>query len=392
MPWSETTVTTGRVCFISDLESNLFTMTEVCERHGISRKTGYKWAERFVAEGVDGLKDRSRAPNSCPHRTEERVVEALLKARKEHPRWGPRKLLAVLSRRKPKWRWPAPSTAGDILKRNGLVKPRRRRQRRQHPGRREVEVHSPNDLWSVDFKGEFRTGDRRYCYPLTVADRCSRYLLGCEGQLSTAHVGARAVFESLFDQYGLPEAILSDNGVPFSSTALCGLSRLSVWWIKLGIEPVLIDRGHPEQNGGHERMHRTLKAETTRPPAAHLGPQQRLFDAFRQEYNEVRPHEALGQRPPAELYQPSPRSYPSRVPEVEYPGHYEVRRVRPDGCIKWQGRMLFVSEVLGREPVGLEEVDDGIWSLHFGPLLLARFDERQRRLEGIGRATGDLAE
>ncbi len=386
MPWSETTVMKERVCLISDLESDLYTMAEVCERHGISRKTGYKWRERFVAEGVDGLKDRSRAPKNCPHRTEERVVEALVEARKKHPRWGPRKLLAILSRRQPEWPWPAPSTAGDILRRHGLVQSRRRRRRHQHPGRAKVEVHSPNDLWSVDFKGEFRTGDRRYCYPLTVADRCSRYLLGCEGQLSTAQAGARALFESLFDEYGLPKAILSDNGCPFSSKALCGLSRLSVWWIRLGIQPVLIDRGHPEQNGGHERMHRTLKAETTRPPAANLGAQQPLFDGFRQEYNEVRPHEALGQRPPAEIYQPSPRPYPDRVPELEYPGHYEVRQVRPDGCIRWQSRLLFVSEVLARESLGLEEVDDGIWSLHFGPHLLARFDERVRRLEGIGRA------
>ena len=393
MPWSETTVMTERVSFIADLESNLFTMTEVCKRHGISRPTGYKWAQRWVAEGVDGLKDRSRAPKRCPHRTEERVVEALLEARRKHPRWGPRKLLAILRRRQPTWLWPASSTAGDILKRHGLVQPRRHRHRPQHPGRVQVEAQLPNDLWSADFKGEFRTGDRRYCHPLTVADRCSRYLLGCEGKLSTAHVGARPVFEQLFCEYGLPKAILSDNGCPFSSTALCGLSRLSVWWIKLGIQPVLIDPGHPEQNGGHERMHRTLKAETTRPPAANLAAQQPLFDAFRQEFNEERPHEALGQRPPAELYLPSPRRYPDRVPEVEYPGHYEVRTVRRDGCIRWQGLPLFVSEVLSRELVGLEEVDDGIWSLHFGPFLLARFDERDRRLEGIGRAPeGELGE
>lgn len=387
MPWSETTVMKERLCFIADLERNLYTMTELCDRHGISRKTGYKWSERYVAEGVDGLKDRSSAPKRCPHRTEDRVVEALLKARRQHPSWGPRKLLAYLGRRHPEWPWPAASTAGDILKRHGLVKPRRRRHRPPHPGRPQVEVQSANDLWSCDFKGEFRTGDRRYCYPLTVADRCSRYLLGCEGKLSTAHAGAQPVFEQIFRSYGLPLGILSDNGQPFSSPALCGISRLSVWWLKLGIQPLRIEPGHPEQNGGHERMHRTLKAETTRPPAGDLAGQQQRFDAFREEFNVLRPHEALDQRPPAEFYEPSPRPYPEQVPEVEYPGHYEVRQVRTDGSIKWQGEFLFVSQVLSGEPVGLEEVDDGIWSLHFSSLLLARFDERDRSLNAEEPAT-----
>ena len=229
MPWSETTPMNERVCFVEDLESRLYTMTELCERYGISRKTGYKWATRYGAEGVDGLKDRSRTPKRCPHRTEERVVRALVKAREKHPRWGPRKLLKILRPHQPKWSWPAASTAGDILKRQGLVKPRRRRRRSPHPGRPQLAIRSPNDLWSTDFKGEFRTRDRRYCYPLTVADRCSRCLLACRGQLSTAYAGVRPVFERLFEQKGLPQAILSDNGCPFSSTALGGLSRLKTW-------------------------------------------------------------------------------------------------------------------------------------------------------------------
>ncbi len=387
MPWSETSPMKERLRFIDDLESTLYTMTELSERYGISRKTGYKWTDRYVTEGVEGLRDRSRAPKRCPHRTQERVVEALLEARRQHPHWGPRKLLKVLRRRRPNWPWPASSTAGDILKRHGLVKARRRRRRPQHPGRPRFEAQAPNDLWTGDFKGEFRTGDHRYCYPLTVADHSSRYLLGCEGELSTAGAGVRSVFESLFGTYGLPRAILTDNGNPFSSmSTLCGLSRLAVWWIKLGIQPLRIEPGHPEQNGVHERMHRTLKAETTRPPEADLQAQQRRFDAFREEFNEERPHEALDMQTPAERYQPSPRSYPNRVPEVEYPGHYEVRQVRSDGRIKWQGEMLFLSEVLRGEPVGWEEIDDGIWSLYFGPLLLARVDERDRCLRGTGRA------
>lgn len=386
MPWSETTAMSERRRFIEDLESMLFTMTELCQQYGISRKTGYKWAARYVKEGVEGLKDRSRAPKHSLYRSEPRVVDALLELRRKHPLWGPKKLLGYWVRRRPDWPWPAASTAGAILKRAGLVKAHPRRRRRPHPGRPQIEVACANDLWTADFKGEFRTGDRRYCYPLTVADRCSRYLLGCQGRPSTAYAGARPVFEQLFRKKGLPRAILSDNGAPFSSTAVAGLSRLSVWWIKLGIQPLLIDPGHPEQNGAHERMHRTLKAETTRPPAKNLIAQQRCFNAFRREFNHERPHEALGQRPPAEFYQASPRPYPKTLREVDYPGHYEVRQVRTDGSIKWQGQFLYVSQVLSGEPVGLEEVDDGVWSLHFADLLLARFDRRERRLQGIARA------
>ena len=384
MPWRTTTPMSEKLRFIEDLETSLFTMTELCEQYGISRKTGYKWAERYVEEGPGGLEDRSRAPKH-PRRTERRVAEALIELRKTHPSWGPRKLLAVLANRKPTWRLPAPSTAGEILKRAGLVQPRRRRRRRQYPGRKTIEVTGPNVLWTTDFKGKFLTGDRRYCHPLTVADYSSRYLLRCEGKRSEAGAGAYPVFEDLFRAKGLPEAILSDNGAPFSSPALAGLSRLSVWWIKLGIQPLLIDPGHPEQNGVHERMHRTLKAETARPPASDLTSQQRCFDAFRECYNHERPHEALGQRPPAEFYQSSARPYPERLPDVEYPGHYEVRRVQKGGDISWQGQRLFVSEVLRGEPVGLEEVDDGVWSLFFSHVFLARFDARERRLRGVAR-------
>lgn len=382
MPWSETTPMTERVRFIADLESTLYTMTELCRRYGISRKTGYKWAARFVSDGPRGLEDRSRAPKSCPHRSEAQVVEALVAARQKHPRWGPRKLLAVLAKRHPDLSWPAVSTAGEILKRHGLVPSRRRRKRRKPSGRPHIEVNSPNDLWTCDFKGQFRTGDGVYCYPLTVADHHSRYLLGCEGQLSTATVGVQAAFERLFRAKGLPKAILSDNGSPFSSRAVCGLSRLSVWWIKLGIEPLRIEPGKPSQNGAHERMHRTLKAETTRPPAADLATQQISFDTFRREFNDERPHETLELRMPAEFYEPSPRPYPDPAPAVEYPGHFEVRRVRKDGQIKWRGRWLFLSEALAGESVGLEEVDDGIWSVNFCRQLLGRFDERIRKLIG----------
>lgn len=385
MPWRETSVMLERVLFIDALESQLYTMTELCERHGISRKTGYKWASRYVEDGFEGLADRSRAPKHCPHRVEDTVSSKLLELRRRRPRWGPRKLLVYLREREPGVAWPAASTVGELLRREGLISSRRRRRRPSPPfGRQEVpEVTGPNEVWTIDFKGQFRMGDRRYCYPLTVADRYSRYVLECRGLHSTAGAETRGVMERLFRRYGLPSVLLSDNGEPFSSSqALCGLSRLSVWWIKLGIAPRLIEPGHPEQNGSHERMHRTLKAETTRPPAGHLTAQQRRFNAFRRDFNEERPHEALGQRPPATLYTPSPRPYPERLSEMEYLGHFETRRVRRDGAIRWQGKPLFLSEVLGGERVGLEEIDDGIWSLYFGNHLLGRFDESDRDIRG----------
>jgi hypothetical protein len=237
-----------------------------------------------------------------------------------------------------------------------------------------------NAVWTADFKGQFKTGDGRYCYPLTVADGFSRFLLACQGLAGTLHEPTRRVFERLFKEFGLPAAIRSDNGVPFASEALGRLSRLSVWWIKLGIRPELIEPASPQQNGAHERMHRTLKASTARPAAATPAAQQRRFGAFRREYNELRPHEALGQKPPASLYQPSARPYPPEEPSIQYPGHFEVRRVSRNGGIRWHKGWLNVSSVLAEEQVGLEEVDDGIWSLFFGGLFLARFDERKFKL------------
>lgn len=383
MPWSES-VEMSRVKFIADLESCLYAMTELCEKHGISRKTGYKWAQRFGREGVEGLKDRSRAPRHSPGQTEPAVAERLFELRRRHPTWGPRKLLAWLEKHEPEQVWPRASTMGGLLKRAGLVELCRRRAPRARPmSVARTEARVANEVWTVDFKGQFRTGDGRLCYPLTVVDGFSRFVLVIQSLPSVAGAGVWPVFEQAFREYGLPRVIRTDNGSPFaSSSALAGLSSLSVRWFKLGIVVERIEPGHPEQNGRHERMHRTLKAETTRPPAANSTDQQALFDRFRHEYNEQRPHEALGQRPPGELYQSSSRPYPDRLPQPEYPGHYEVRSVHPGGEIKWQGRYLFLSEALGGERVGLEEYEDGLWAVYFGGLCLARFDERERKLYG----------
>ncbi len=383
MPWEETTHMEQRGRFVEEFGSTLYTVTELCERYGISRKTAYKWLNRWSQEGEEGLQDRSRAPKSSPGRTDDSVVERLLDLRRKHPTWGPRKLLVLLEKQYPAEVWPAASTAGAILKRHGLVQTRRRRGR--VPIRRGAltQATAPNEVWTCDFKGQFRTRDGKLCYPLTVADSFSRYLLGVDGLDSVSTSQSWPVFERLFQEYGLPQVIRSDNGSPFaSSRALAGLCRLSVRWIKLGIVPERIAPGHPEQNGSHERMHRDLAQETARPPAADAKAQQERFNDFRRVRNEQRPHEALGQKTPAELYRPSLRPYPQQMAEPCYPGHYEVRYVRPGGEIKFRGRYMFLTEALHGERVGLEEFDDGRWSVYFADVLLGRFDEREFKVYG----------
>jgi transposase InsO family protein len=382
MPWHETDPVNERVKFVAAHQSGLYSMSELCQRASISRPTGYKWLARYAESGVDGLKDRSHAPKHCPQRMAKEVFDALLAARRAHPHWGPRKLLSWLGAKRPELELPAASTYGDLLVREGLVEPRRRRTRAKHPGADRLVTESPNEVWTVDFKGEFRMQDRRYCYPLTVADAHTRFLLGCDALFSTAAGGAQPCFVRLFSEYGLPWAIRTDNGSPFASTARCGLSRLNVWWLKLGIVHQRIKPASPQQNAIHERMHRTLKAETTRPPGRDQATQQALFDSFRAEFNTERPHEALEQKPPASLYYASTRSMPSVLPEPEYPGHYERRHVRHTGCFRFRGGEIFLSEVLASEWIGLEETDNGIWSVYFFDRLLARFDERTCTLSG----------
>lgn len=383
MPWSETTPVMERVKLIAEFSGGFFSVTELCQRYGVSRKTGYKWVERFEREGPEGLKDRSRVPKSSPSRTEAAIVEELLAMRRRHPTWGPKKLVAWLWDHRPDQSWPAPSTAGEVLKRHGLVRARPWRRRLEHPGRSPYQALHPNDLWTADFKGQFRTGDARYCYPLTVADSVSRYLLGCDALRSSGTQTSLKRFKRLFREYGLPRAIRTDNGAPFASIAIGRLSALSVWWIRLGIQPILIEPSHPEQNASHERMHRTLKQETTRPPQASLSAQQRRFDRFRREYNDQRPHQSLGQKPPATFYQPSPRPYPQQLPPMQYPGHFEIRRVGSNGCISWNHQWLHLTQALRDQDVGLEEIDDGVWSVYFGQMLLGRFHLDDLRLYAV---------
>lgn len=376
MPWQETDPMRERVQFIALYQTGLYTMSELCARFGISRKTGYKWVARYEQEGPAGLQERSHAPHHCPHRMVPEIERVLLAAKQMHPSWGARKILPYVARRRPELALPAASTVWALFQREGLCRRRRRRSLYSHPGAVPLQTSAANEVWSADFKGEFRLGNGQECYPLTVCDAHTRYLLGCAGLLSTKQAGAFPVFERLFRQYGLPEAIRTDNGVPFATRAICGLSKLNVWWMKLGIGHQRIEPARPNQNGRHERMHRTLKAEATRPAEKNLAAQQQRFDRFRAEYNEVRPHEALGHCTPAERYQPSGRRLPKRVPKPEYPAHCTVRYVCNAGTFRFKNHQPFVSLTLAGEPIALEEVEDGVWSIYFCNVLLARLDER----------------
>lgn len=380
MPWRQSSPVTERLRFVQDAARGEVPFAELCRRYGISRKTGYQWWGRFAEEGVTGLDDRSRRPHRCPGATSKEAVQLLKALRRRWPRRGPKKLLRMLAKKYPELRLPAVSTAARILKREGLIRKRKRVGRPARVLPREGWGSAPNDLWTADHKGQFRLGDGKLCYPLTVADSFSRYLLQVRSCASTGHAEARPGFERAFREYGLPARILTDNGPPFGSTAVVGLSRLAVWWLKLGIQVERITPGCPEQNGQHERMHRTLKAEATRPARANLKAQQRCFDAFRKDFNEERPHEALKQDAPAQHYRASPRPFTKETPGLDYPLFYERRQVRANGEIKWRGAPIFVSEILAGEPVGLAETADGSWSVYFGPVELGTIYQGEARL------------
>jgi putative transposase len=382
MPWLETAPMEQRERFSRDERLALYTMTELCERYGISRKTGYKWLDRFDAGGRAGLSDRSRAPHQCPHRIADNVAQLICLARRQHPSWGPEKLLQWLEPRHPGVEMPAVSTAGDLLARKGLVKKRRRRRPHLHPGVVPAVTTQPNDLWTADFKGQFRTGDGIYCYPLTIADQHTRFLMACHGLGSTKGHGVHPVFDRLFREYGLPRAIRTDNGVPFATTGIHGFSQLNVWWLRLGIQHQRILPGQPQQNGAHERMHKTLKGEAIRPPRATLAAQQRAFNHFRGVYNNERPHKFLRGRTPGSLYRPSTREYTGKLPPIAYPGHFLVKRITNAGTFRFKKRLLFIAKSLQQHTIGLEEVADGIWSIHFCRVLVGRLDERDYIIRG----------
>jgi putative transposase len=389
MPWKETCAVDQRVALVADWLRDEWTMTELATRYGISRKTAHKWVNRYDEDGARGLVERSRAPRQPGRAVAADVRDAILALRRTYPHWGPRKLAVLLRERTPTQEWPAPSTIGELLRTAGLSTPRRRLRYVVPLTRPLAAAEQPNDVWTADFKGWFRTTDGTRCDPLTVADACSRFVLCCRIVAPTG-VGVRPWFERTFRTYGLPRALRTDNGSPFASTGPGRLSRLAVWWLKLGIQLDRIDPGHPEQNGRHERFHLTLQTEATSPPAHSRAQQQRRFDRQRRTFNEVRPHEALAQRPPARAYRGSPRPYPTRLEEPWYDAVYQVRRVNPNGQIKWHGDLIFISEAVRGELVGMAESERGDWTVCFMSVELGRIDRQTRKFAAAwhGRRIG----
>jgi putative transposase len=386
MPWKECHAVDERLRFVARLLDGE-KMAVLCVEFGISRKTGYKIFERYKDFGVHGLTDRSRRPYRQANKLPEAVEQWILRLKRQYPTWGAPKIRERVRQRCPDVRCPAISTVHAVLDRHGLVT-RRRRARHRATGTPLAEVTQPNDLWCADYKGEFMLADRRYCYPLTVTDYATRYLLACEALSTTKACYAITVFERVFQERGLPRTMRSDNGVPFASAnALYGLSTLSVWWLRLGIALERIRPGHPEQNGRHERMHLTLKQSATKPAAPNLLQQQARFDAFVDEYNGVRPHQALGQQVPAALYTPSPRAYHG-LPPLDYPFHDWTATVTHCGRVCYRGRKINVSQALAGQAVGVRQVDDHLWLVTFMHYDLGYFDDETCRLEPIANPFG----
>jgi len=386
MPWRQTNPMDQRLGLIADwLRADNY-ITDIVRKYEISRKTAYKWIGRYEKEGLDGLQERSHAPKVIPRQTEERIVEMLIYEKCRHRSWGPKKIIAYLKTNYPYEEWPAPSTAGEWFKKSGLSRKRKRRATVPVYSEPFAKCSHPNDVWSADYKGHFRMENGRYCYPLTISDNNTRYLLAAKALAGTRYNETRRSFEAAFNKYGLPLAIRTDNGIPFAGKTVGGLSRLSVWWIKLGIIPERIDKGEPQQNGRHERMHRTLKEALNELPAFDLKTQQRMLDLFRIEYNEARPHEALGQKTPGSLYQRSNREYTDSPPLPEYDLDFCVRNVKYGGEIKFKGGIYFVSQVLAGERIGLKQIADDEWQINFSFQPIGIINLRRKIIEPLKEA------
>lgn len=377
MPWNEVKPMDEKVKFIADYLRGEMAFKALCGLYGISRKTGYKWVRRYRALGCDGLQAQSRRPHSSAV-TPYVVRQAVLELRNyKGDVLGAKKILPLLATRFTESQLPSQTTIYNILKAAGRVTSRRRINRTPRSIQPLKAATNVNQLWSVDYKGQFKLGNGQWCYPLTIMDHASRYLLSCQGFSGTTGIEAKAVFEQLFRQYGLPERIRSDNGTPFASVGVGGLSKLSIWWIRLGIVPERITPGQPQQNGRHERMHRTLKLRIGQPGAEDLAQQQVILDEFRRHYNDERLHEALGQQVPNSVYRNSRRPYPDKLPELMYPDYFEKGRVCQSGLIYWRSLRVYIGYLLRGEWVGLELIGEGLWDVYFGPIRLGSFDERE---------------
>ncbi len=376
----ETRAVDKRMRFVTAVEAGEETVTALCRRFGFSRKTGYKWLERYCCGGIEGLADRSRAPHEHPQAVATAIAERCLAVRHAHPTWGPVKVCAWLERHDRAVDWPAASTIGVLFDRAGLTVHRKLRRRAVPSSAPFVACGGPNDVWCIDFKGWFLTGDGKRCEPLTVSDAHSRYLLRCQalGRNDTEHVWP--VLDAAFREYGLPVRLRSDNGPPFASTGAAGLSRLAVKVIKAGVWPERIAPGKPEQNGRLERLHLTLLRDTAAPPARTLREQLDRLRAFQRVYNEERPHAALANGTPAEHYTLSPRRWDGVLREPEYPAGHALRGVRPNGAIRWRDAEIYLTQALAGETVGLAERADGGWAVRYGPIELGIIDHRGQRL------------
>lgn len=372
MGWKVNSVVETRFEFVSRLLDGE-KMSDLCREFSISRKTGYKFLERYQSRGKSGLEDISRAPLRVARKTSDEIEKLVTDLRLKRPTWGSQKLREYLVRKEPGIKLPSPSTITEILHRNGLIQEPKKRDYVYSPTKLDQPIN-PNDVWATDFKGQFRLANGKYCYPLTISDLSSRYFLCCEALESTKGYGVFEAYERIFSEYGLPKVIRSDNGSPFSSRGILGLSKLSVWWIKLGIQPQRITPGHPEQNGSHERKHLTLKQETTRPPGKNQLHQQEKFDEFLKVYNRERPHEALGMKTPIEFYHTSIKSYP-RLQTLNYSDCDEVRTVAECGIIKLNAKeKYFIGRALAGEQLGLRQVTKNIWTVKFSHLTLGHID------------------
>ena len=391
MPWRERTPMSEREAFIQACADRRERIVDICARFGISEKTGQKWLARFRKDGLDGLEDRSHAPRAPRCHLAPELAARIIALRKQYPKYGAVKLYDWLVQHEPAIAWPVPSTIGSLLTRHGLVRSRRHRPRGHAAlvsGR--TAATAPNDVWTADFKGEFRLTNGGWCYPLTVLDLCSHYLLRCRALPTTSVAPTQAAFEAVFREYGLPQVLRTDNGVPFAQpNALGRLGALGFWWVRLGIRPEHIQPGRPAQNGAHERFHKTLKAAMAQPRAASFHVQQARFDAFQQEYNSERPHASLpGHRPPASVYTASLRPYPTRLPPVLYPEGSEVRLVMHQGSIRWRNALIFLSTNLAGEYVLLTETGTDLFTIQYAQLTLGELDPETKRFTPCVRWVG----
>lgn len=386
MAWKVESMENLKQKFILLHQTGQFTMLALCKQFGISRPTGYAILSRYEDEGWDALEQRSRRHLGYPNKTADHIEQAILNERGKHPRWGARKLIVLLERALPKTKLPCESTVNNILKKHGLVVPRRRARRKiinQYPI---FDPQEPNMIWSADFKGKFRMQNGVYCNPLTIADSMSRYLFAIHGLEYCRAEDCKPIFEKTFREYGMPDQMHTDNGPPFgSSNSLRRLTGLAVWFMDMGITPVYSDPGHPQQNGRHERMHRDLKAEATRPAASGWRSQQRKFDEFRKVYNEVRPHEALRMKTPKEIHKTSKREYPRRVQDWCYPSEMKQKLVTVNGALRWNKEgLIMVSTALAGRYVGLQAIEDGVWIVYYRHVPLGVLSERTKRVYEIG--------